>query len=81
LRAKAPTLPFLTVLREEPMSETFVHPSGLADGMTNFDGVRRLECFIEMTRNLAASSGPIVNLSGLSQICTQQKKAPGDAGA
>jgi len=27
-----------------------------------------------MTRNLAASSGPIVNLSGLSQICTQQKK-------
>src|SRR6266851_5762641 len=27
-----------------------------------------------MTRNLAASSGPLVNLSGFSEICTQQEK-------
>src|ERR1700730_15723400 len=42
--------------------------------MTNSDDVRRLECSIEMTRNLAASSGPLVNLSGFSEICTQQEK-------
>src|SRR5450755_1845168 len=44
--------------------------------MTNSDDVRRLECIIEMTRNLAASSGPLVNLSGFSEICSQQK-SPG----
>ena len=51
-----------------------MQPSGLADGMIKSDDVRRLECFIEMTRNLPASSGPIINLSGLSEECTQQKK-------
>ena len=34
-----------------------------------------------MTRNLPASNEPIVNLSGLSEECTQQEKAPDDAGA
>jgi hypothetical protein len=64
---------------EKPMSETL--SSDLADGMTNSDDDRRLECFVDMTRNLTASSGPLVNLSGFSELRTQQEKAPDDAGA
>jgi hypothetical protein len=47
-----------------------VQPSGLSDGMTNSDDA------FDVTRNLAASGGPVVNLSDFSEIWTQQK-SPG----
>src|ERR1700738_4649893 len=44
--------------------------------MTNSDDVRRLECSIDRSSNLAASGGPVVDLSGCCEIWTQQK-SPG----
>jgi hypothetical protein len=46
------------VLREEPMSETFRSRVAAPTALQIVTMSGRLECFIDVTRNLAASSGP-----------------------